>query len=772
MINKILLILFFLMDLNFSMHQFSFEQPIQKVDQVDQIDNICYSEGVIDDNNKLLFDVTTEIYSCFEESVFYVSLDNENAENISFDIVCLENIISYSLENVSDNLVKVVFKTNDSENHFLEIMCSYLQNDQMSQLSKKIFVYTHHQINYISTVTLHDAKFKAYVDASNTDNPSYDEYYDYFCDDSIGGNVLVFDNYSISNASINIYNTITISGTIRWKDCFGVVHPAKNVRVAAIEDDILFFQGELGYTYTNSNGYYSITIPCDELFEYETVDIKMQIRPQGGNIKVVNTSNVVYKYESAVYKNYSSSTLSYSYTFDVNNFPESEKDIPNAFKVHQAAEFGATYVEYLDGARLDEMKVCYPSSDNSTNFNGRKINIGYENTNDWDLILHEYAHYVQLEYNITSGVSGGHPINGCSANYESNGREKGVKIAWVEGWATYFSVSSQIHMNLSSMNFPYAGDLNFTNLKENVQDGVQYSYNIETVDSYISDIGETNEMNNAAVLFDLADGINTEENDNVSLGFQYVWDKITEYQCDTLDKAMDVFHAIKHNDMDLKFGEILNKNGISSTLVSPAANSILSTSSPLFTWNATGGSDLYPNNQFNLVIFDNNYNIIYRSASLTTTQKSLSQTEWIDVITSTTNYIYWAVECYQTTEYTTGFYYSNYRKVYVPTIYNAQIGNFDNNCSAEQTIKLYRFTAPSNNTYKFYSIGDADTYAKIYGDTSNGLFGLLASNDESSSSNYNFSITMNLSQGQVVYLLVGDDDEEESFDYSLYITIV
>ena len=172
------------------------------------------------------------------------------------------------------------------------------------------------------------------------------------------------------------------------------------------------------------------------------------------------------------------------------------------------------------------------------------------------------------------------------------------------------------------------------------------------------------------------------------------------------------------------------------------------------------------------MIFDNNYNIIYRSASLTTTQKSLSQTEWIDVITSTTNYIYWAVECYQTTEYTTGFYYSNYRKVYVPTIYNAQIGNFDNNCSAEQTIKLYRFTAPSNNTYKFYSIGDADTYAKIYGDTSNGLFGLLASNDESSSSNYNFSITRYLAQGQVVYILVGDDDEEESFDYSLYVEVV
>ena len=769
MINNIFLILLFLLNFNFTMCA---SESNKEVNKTEQVDNMCFSEAVYDEGNRLIFDITEETYSCFDECVFYATLDNENVENVSFEIVCFENIDNYSLNYISEKLVEVTFKTNDCENHFIEIMCSYLHNGEVQQYSKNIFIYTHLQRNYVSDVTLHDAKFKAYVDASNTENPSYEEYYDYFFDDSVDSSISVIDNYSTSNASVNIYNTITINGTIQWKDFFGVEHPAKNVRVAAIEDDILFFQGELGYTYTNSNGYYSMTIPCDELFEYETVDIKMQISAQGGNIKVVNNLNAVYKCESDVYKNFSDSILPYSYTIDVNNFLEEDKDIPNSFKVHQAAEFGAGYVEFLDGARLPEMKICYPSAGNETNFVGTKINIGYGNTNDWDLILHEYAHYVQLEYDITSGVSGEHNIYECIAEYNSNGKELGAKIAWIEGWATYFSVSSQEHMNASAMNIEFVGDSCFTNLREDTTNDREYHFDLETIYPNVVEHGETNEMNNAAVLFDLADGINTEENDNVSLGFQYVWDKITEYQCDTLDKAMDVLYAIKHNDMDLKFGEILNNNGVSSTLVSPAANSILSTSSPLFTWSATGGSNLYPNNQFNLVIFDNNYNIIYRSASLTTTQKLLSQTEWIDVITSTTNYIYWAVECYQTTEYTTGFYYSNYRKVYVPTIYNAQIGNFDNNCSAEQTIKLYRFTAPSNNTYRFYTTGEADTYARLYGDTSNGLFGLLASNDESSSSNYNFSITRYLAQGQVVYILVGDDDEEESFDYSLYVEIV
>ena len=68
--------------------------------------------------------------------------ENENVENVSFEIVCFENIDNYSLNYISEKLVEVTFKTNDCENHFIEIMCSYLHNGEVQQYSKNIFIYT------------------------------------------------------------------------------------------------------------------------------------------------------------------------------------------------------------------------------------------------------------------------------------------------------------------------------------------------------------------------------------------------------------------------------------------------------------------------------------------------------------------------------------------------------------------------------------------------------------------------------------------------------
>jgi len=60
----------------------------------------------------------------------------------------------------------------------------------------------------------------------------------------------------------------------------------------------------------------------------------------------------------------------------------------------------------------------------------------------YDVQYHEYGHYVMDSFNFENNPGGPHNIGDCIANVHSS-KDQGVRLAWGEGWPTYWGTTVQ-----------------------------------------------------------------------------------------------------------------------------------------------------------------------------------------------------------------------------------------------------------------------------------------------------------------------------------------
>ena len=283
--------------------------------------------------------------------------------------------------------------------------------------------------------------------------------------------------------------TITVQGNILWTDENGDTHATYKMRVEIWDDDIIF-DDLVATTETDMNGDYSVVVDNDDGFGEGDRDIYVRVETTNGFVDCQTLGGDTYFAESGVTDEVpSGSTVTENFVFtNMGNNP--------ALSVFQAGTWIGEYTEDVNGSALGQVDVVWPNGDTGSFYNGQ-VQIEEPDRWDWDTIHHEYGHYVMDELNIEQNPGGAHGIGDCISDVRGE-KNEGNRLAWGEGWPTYFGTSGQVELNLASLNVPRVGDT----LYEDLEDG-SLSYNLETQSGI--GVGEDNEVAVQRLLWDLYD---------------------------------------------------------------------------------------------------------------------------------------------------------------------------------------------------------------------------------------------------------------------------
>lgn len=592
------------------------------------------------------------------------------------------------------------------------------------------------------------------------------------------GSAAKAETTSPSVAEAQASSNVNVSGVITWVDNEGRAHNASNVKVE-IRNMNLVGSNSLGTTETNTEGFYNLSVSNTTFLEHGGVDIKLRVYAEGGGANVVkNLNNTHYVECDDTIENFSGTSLTLDFQIDPNNYASgSDKEHAKAFRVHQAINLGARYVETKKGSKLDTIKVYYPTTDDNCYYNNEKIYIQGGAENDWDVMLHEYGHYVSHYYNImTYGIGRDHNFGNClNLRYD---KDIGMKLAWDEGWATYFGISAQLEMNAASLNIDYVGDLFYTKINHD-DPNKNIHQSLESPHYTYFRYGESNEMAVTAVLFDLADSGNAND-ENVELGFGFLWNFINDTQCKTLPAFLNALFLQGNLSAAQKreINSILSMYEIAPEPLSPNDNVDYSFSSsvPTFEWYKNGGATGtrdensttvydYSNNLFVLEFYNADYELIYTTPQVQGDPDrdectyTFSNAEWATLLNLADGVVHWTVKAWQTTEFTTGPYSSEYRTLNVPKIHTlSEQAPVQSEGFAILGSDWYKFVAPADGKYAFFTTGNSNTYGELFSavpfgnDTS--ATGLENGSDDNSGDGNNFRIEYTLQKDSVIYLRV------------------
>lgn len=451
------------------------------------------------------------------------------------------------------------------------------------------------------------------------------------------GEYIEIDNQPVGyvkNSSSADNSSVTVAGYISWTDVNGGVHAAGDIKVELykVNDSS---SSLVATSYTSSAGGYSCSFPTDGSEQ----NVKIVVVSQGTNITVKNTSNKTYSYESSTFKVSSFAKVNYTASNSTN--------IGKSISIQQGLALANKYIYSLESTYLNNIDVVFPNSSGTYFTNSPKIYLEPEDEFDWDVSQHEYGHYVQYCYGISSSPGGTHYLNSNLADSRQN-KSEGIRLAWGEGWATYFAINLQKEMNAESLNIPNVGDTYYTDL------GTGINVDAEKLPSNYW-LGEANEATIYATLFDLTDDYDSLEDDNIYCDSSQIWNIIKSNKCKTLSEFITAFYASNYeNSTKYALGSTLSRYKIAAM---PNYPTNIKGNTPTFSWVNQGGSTMFPNNKFRLVFLDMYFNPILTTSYTTASSQTLTASQWTK-IKSSSSVVYYCVETNQTDNPVTGSYYS------------------------------------------------------------------------------------------------------------------
>lgn len=587
---------------------------------------------------------------------------------------------------------------------------------------------------------------------------------------------------------------VNISGVVTWVDKDGRTHNASDVTVEILVDLQDYYMTLPAATVvTNTEGRYNISI-SNEIFlgDATVVNVRMRVSSVGGNINVVDSSLNTYSITKTVVTNYVPQTaLTLNFCIDAREYTASADVLKaKAFRVHQALDLGARYVEAKKGSKLNSINAIYPTEKTISCYDYENIHIEDTDVDEWDVILHEYGHYVADYYNIlTRGVGGDHEVGEC--NNLARGKAEGMPLTWNEGWATYFSISAQLEMNAASLNIDHVGDLYYTDI-DYAKPEWTINVSLESPDISKFQYGESNEIAVAAVLFDLADSGN-DNDENIELGFGFLWNFINDTQCKTLPDFLNALFLQGNlsGAQKREINRILTMYDVAPEPLSPDDNKsyLMYSATPVFEWNKNGGecghqeegqpSCDYSNNLFVLEFYNADYELIYTTPQVQgvlykfTCSYAFSNAEWATLLNLADGVVHWTVKAWQTTEFATGPYSSEYRTLNVPKIHTlSEQAPVQSEGISVLSCDWYKFVAPADGKYIFYTMGDSDTYGELFGvmpfgDSS--ITCLENGADDNSGDGNNFRLEYTLQKDSVVYLRIRGNAWRAVGSYGVYV---
>lgn len=274
-------------------------------------------------------------------------------------------------------------------------------------------------------------------------------------------------------------NGIGLTTSIRvhanWYDEELNAHPLQGVNVGffRIEQEMTEYN-QVTPGYTDANGEYSIDYYWSNNQTIEQIDLKFYSKSEATNVLDGAEQSYPYIY-SIPERNFPSGLILDRYIADYEaidyyvNFYPFLSDRAAAYLIAEAQTIPYNYAKAFN-SEVEQVLTYYPA--NFTSFQpvtGGEDNIKIEKQdyNNFDVLNHEYAHYIcdELELCTVEQNRELHNINEDLVN--RYGEEEGSKLAYSEGLATYIAIASQMYSNPDST-ISGVGDMVYEDSNRNV----------------------------------------------------------------------------------------------------------------------------------------------------------------------------------------------------------------------------------------------------------------------------------------------------------------
>jgi hypothetical protein len=455
--------------------------------------------------------------------------------------------------------------------------------------------------------------------------------------------VLSTEEQSLQAEPVTPTGTVTVQGNVSWLDENGVSHPCYGMHVE-VRDDELIGSDLVADMITGSDGNYFFVVNNDDGIGQGGRDIFVRFRTENGAVSIETQGlfHDAYEADSGIHGDVSDGAVI------VENFTADNAGTGPAAGLLTGATWMANYTALKNGnSFLGHIRLEWPGDTGSANYNGSRINLRPGDRWDWDVMFHEYSHYVQDTFNFENNPGGPHNIGDCIADVH-NSKSEGIRLAWGEGWPTFFGTSAQVLQGLSSLNVPRVGDVIYADTGES-----NFSYSLETQSN--TGRGEDNEVAVQRMLWDLMDS-NSDGRDNISLSDQFILDTLRGTNASSLSAAWNLLRAGQSNQNDLLMGGIASDHQVGPTLNSPAPNTIVSASNADFSWDArVGCPSSYSGDSFTLVFYNANTFTKVLTVPTGSTSASLTNTQ-LQTLLASGHQMLWAVEGSNTSSPGTGPY--------------------------------------------------------------------------------------------------------------------
>ena len=511
---------------------------------------------------------------------------------------------------------------------------------------------------------------------------------------------------SIADGVSMCSNTGTVRGKLEWMDDNGKIHPLRRVRVDICRK-FLGINWCIATTFTDNTGNFNTPIE-------ENDNVFIKIYAGDGNINV-KTPILGFNYtivDDHYYNVYAGSTVTIS--------PEPidmSTDNGRAMQISQAVLTARDYAWIMMGEMPRDVNVYYPFNLNSCYYfpvleciTILEVECTSQNIASyaaWDVIMHEYGHHIECLLNIMRDPLVLNHSAAINLADEYNSVDKGARMAWGESWNTVFGLMAQDYYKSYLYNIDTVGD------------SIDTSYDGTPVNIEYNGfrLGEACEFSVMGVLWDLYDS-NNEGKDEITLTHQEYWDLTTVAWTYRFSARANRFYELYSDNPEMiaKFAKNLTYYKLAPscpTLHNSADVSI--TVAPSLSWTAEGGSTEYPNNSFDIVVYDTSYNEIIRVEDIENTHYEFNDANWQYALE---NHGYPCAEEFKVyitvagsrkepllldSNFSTGPYYSEYLEMSVKTEHNIVYEQVDTNthkyichtCDEETTLE-HNFEYTSN----------------------------------------------------------------------------
>lgn len=708
-------------------------------------------------------------YECETENKYDVKLINDF--NYSNDLVEVDFSCDSIFDVIENNDLKYDVLKEDNK-YLLKVFVGMNIGEYSFSIrseSNVIFdLYIFSDGSYVSSslASINDGKAKYYkknienssnitlCDSSETISNYYDQISQY--------NNLVFgsEDYTyIESIKECSSGKVKISGVCTI-DEDGALFPLRNNRV--VLRSYVFINVGYGVTYTDNNGYYCFELDYENYVANEKPIFYVSVQAETSSSNIYNESGYNYVINSNLIKNINNGSEIYSEFYIIC----SKSDRGAAYLINQVLEVPYLYVKEFENIFLDQINVIFPiTNSNSASYNKlpERIAIPKNKYNLVDVLTHEYGHYIDNNFELSSDVGGKHYINeNLIATY---GKDKGMKLAYSEGLATYLGISSQLYFKDRLYGLNGYGDLCYSFYGGSVVNFNLYENQYSTAKIAHGEGSETSIT--SSLLKFLDDSIR--EYDNVKIGDFKMWKAIKNQKHVYFYLLIDDLVKLNPNEKN-KINIILEKEGFSTKIVSGFKFLKTSFDGNLYKiiW-SIDNENLFNGSIFNIHFFGMNGEYIINNIS--SNNYILTDEDINSIFVLDYNFVEYYLESFNNVDFNSGYYASQISKIYFQT---SNLINFGESTSYYLTDSLpvwFKFIAPYSSVFYFESVSNMDLFGELFNYIClEGYSNNVVKQNNDGGNNFNFKLSIYLNAGSIIFLRVKGNENNVSGNFLIKIT--